>query len=133
MYIACDYRTYACKSGQVLNGEMRLIDRHGGKWFVAQNSVMYMTGNTVYSVSVGQRLSLGEDYLLDHAVWVEVQGGLARIQFTGKGLQVVEEIKMVLDPWAFCTAKAARHVLWIKTVNNAAGTTCYVLDEKYLQ
>lgn len=124
-------KTYACKSGKVHSGELRLIDRHDGKWFVNSTQLTYVTGQHTYSITMQRRSAVVEDFLLDHAVWVEVRGGLARVCFNGKELQVVEEVKQAIDSWGMCSAKGARNVLWVKITTGAPGTCCLVMDEKY--
>lgn len=133
VYIVCDDSTYACKSGKVFRGELCLIDRHGGKWFARQTGIIYVYNNQEYSGAINlRRLSADEDFVLDHAVWVQTQKGLTRLQFDGQKLQVVEELKTAVDPWGQCTAKGARNVFWIKEASGKSGTTCLVLDEKYM-
>jgi hypothetical protein len=134
VYICTDNKTVACKSREVFEGQLCLIDRHGGKWFY-RGGLNYVYGGRTYSLHVALlRVGAMQDYVLNHAVWVHTQAStFARIHFDGTQLRVIEEVKVGIDPWGMITSAGARNVLWAKETMGTAGMRCLVLDEKHMQ
>ncbi len=136
------YKTYQARAHPmtVLTGKLLLIDRHNDKWFYQDRINANFPSTLIYrpdqstaefklEISLRQQV-IGEDFAVDHSVWLHVDGGLTRVKFNGTGLEITEQLNMVVPHCSRSVVSNGRHVLWGTDYESCC---CLVLEEKHFK